>query len=169
MKSQERVMSHDPQNPMFGDLDPVEQLMLEAGEARQAGVYRRTPVDMVALRATAAADAGRGSARPSWFRRHRHAWVGLPVAACLALIAFLGVVHNGQQRPEFATVSAPESGSSLVTQAVAYGPAEMLKSCLTGPGQGPVPPECACADVDGDGDVDLRDFGELQVSRQTGP
>jgi hypothetical protein len=158
-------MSPYSDNPMPGDLDPVEQLMLEAGEARQAGVFRRTSVDLSALKASPKADAGWGAAGSNWFRRHRHAWVGLPVAACLALIAFLGVVHNGEHGSRLVTVSVPESGASLGSQAVAYGPAEMLKSCLTGPGQGPVPPECACADVDGDGDVDLRDFGELQVLR----
>jgi hypothetical protein len=162
-------MNRDPENPMLGDLDPIEQLLLEAAEARQAGVFGRSSVDPSVLGASPLVDAGQGAVRPSWFRRHRHAWVGLPVAACLALIAFLGVVHNGQQGPEFAAVSAPESEPSVATQAVAYAPAEALKSCLTGPGQGPVPPECACADVDGDGDVDLRDFGELQVSRQAGP
>lgn len=162
-------MARDPDNPMLGDLDPVEQLMLEAGEARQAGVFGRTSVDPSMLRTSPIADAVLSTARPNWFRRHRHAWVGLPVAACLALIAFVGVVHNGEHGPEFATVSAPESGASLPTQALAYGPGDVLKSCLTGPGQGPVSPECAYADVDGDGDVDLRDFGELQALRQNGP
>jgi hypothetical protein len=169
MKRLECVMIDNSENPMPGDLDPIERLMLEVGGARQAGVFRRTSVDPSVLRASPISDAALGSARPNWFHRHRHAWVGLPVAACLAVIAFLGVVHHGEPGSDFAAVSAPESGSPLGTHAVAFGPAEMLKSCLTGPGQGPVPPECASADVDGDGDVDLRDFGELQVSRQIGP
>lgn len=36
--------------------------------------------------------------------------------------------------------------------------------CFTGPGGGPVDPECACADFDDDDDVDLADFGGFQLS-----
>jgi hypothetical protein len=40
----------------------------------------------------------------------------------------------------------------------------VFESCVTGSGNGPVPPECACADLDGDQDVDIVDWGRLQAS-----
>ncbi len=38
----------------------------------------------------------------------------------------------------------------------------LFEACATGPGAGPVPPNCARADFDGDGDIDQTDFGRLQ-------
>jgi hypothetical protein len=35
--------------------------------------------------------------------------------------------------------------------------------CFTGPGGGPVSPDCTCTDFDNDDDVDLADFGEFQL------
>jgi len=52
----------------------VKQFIDRAG---RAGVFRRTPVDVAGLL------AARPAAQASWFRRHHHALVGLPVAACL--------------------------------------------------------------------------------------
>ena len=43
-----------------------------------------------------------------------------------------------------------------------------FQTCYTGPGGGPLPPECVCCDCDFDDDVDLADFFCFQVN-YTGP
>jgi hypothetical protein len=43
-----------------------------------------------------------------------------------------------------------------------------MQLCFTGPGGGPVEPECECCDFDDDDDVDLVDFGDFQLAF-TGP
>ncbi len=40
---------------------------------------------------------------------------------------------------------------------------------LTGPGAGPIPPECICLDADNDADIDLHDFAALQEDFGTTP
>ena len=156
-------------NPQSHNLDPIEQIMLEADQAGQAGVFRRTPVDAGSLLA-------RGPAvRASWFRRHHHALVGLPVAACLALVTVLGTLHYGGGPASDMTpvavnqAAGPGSFDAVASQPTLNRQAEVLFSCFTGPGQGPIPSECSSADYDGDGDVDLVDFGEFQLADNTGP
>ena len=152
-------MDHQPHN-----LDPIEQMLLEADRADQAGVFGRTSLDVSAL------VGGRPAAAASWFRRHRQALVGLPVAACLGFVAVVGTLRyaggTASDAPQVAINGAAVPGSfDMRTPQMA----EVLFSCFTGPGQGPISSECASADYDGDGDVDLVDFGVLQLAEDTGP
>ena len=41
---------------------------------------------------------------------------------------------------------------------------DLFQACVTGPGGGPVSPDCACFDFNDDDDVDLLDFAAFQVS-----
>jgi hypothetical protein len=120
------------------NLDPIERLMREASEAHQAGVFSRTPVDEAALAAPA---------RTSWFARHKHALIGLPAAASIAFVAFLGIFPDQKDPP------------------VAL---EELHSCFTGPVRASIGLECGVYDYDNDGDVDLFDFRTFQLSEVQG-
>ena len=151
------------------DLDPIERMMIEADRAGRAGVFRRTPVDAAGLL------AARPAAKASWFRRHHHALVGLPVAACLALVTVLGTLHYGGDAASDLTrvavnqAAAPGPFDTVASQPTLNRQAEVLFTCFTGPGQGPISSECSSADYDGDGDVDLVDFGVFQLADNTGP
>ncbi|UCG15538.1 MAG: hypothetical protein JSV19_09615 [Phycisphaerales bacterium] len=156
-------------NPQPHNLDPIEQMLLEADHAGRAGVFRRTPVDAAGLL------AARQAVKASWFRRHHHALVGLPVAACLALVTVLGTLHYGgdpasdMTRVAVNQAAVPGAFDAVASQPTLTREAEVLFSCFTGPGQGPIPSECSSADYDDDGDVDLVDFGVFQLADNTGP
>ena len=146
------------------NLDLIEQLMLEADQAARAGVFGRTRLE------AAEVEVGRAS----WFRRHRQALVGLPVAACLAFVAVIGTLHHAGNNANDITRVALNTGTSgsfdvATSRAADSRQAEVLFSCFSGPGQGLVSSECKGVDYDSDGDVDLVDFGALQLGDNTGP
>ena len=146
--------------------DWLERLMAEAAQAEQAGVFQPTEIDGAGL-------MGRSASKPSWFRRHQHALVGLPVAACLAFVAVLGTLQYGGPG-SFTSVainhSNPDNNMTSGMSAAA-GPrmTDMLMSCFSGPGREFVSSDCATADLDSDGDVDLADFGAFQLAEASGP
>jgi hypothetical protein len=145
--------------------DWLERLMAEAAQAEQAGVFQATQIETAGL-------LSRPVVRPSWFRRHQHALVGLPVAACLAFVAVLGTLHYGV--PDSltpVTVNGPNGDINMTSNrsaAVGHRTADLLMSCFSGPGREFVSAECAVADLDSDGDVDLADFSAFQLAEASG-
>jgi hypothetical protein len=133
-----------------------ERLIAEARAASEVGVFGRTQVDIADLAA---------APRPSLaVRFYERAMVGLPLAACLAImvgIATWGIQPGTVDRPVILAVN----GSDVEVEPCGI---EMFAHCVSGPGQ-PMAPGCSCADLDRDGDVDLADIGSFQVSRSTVP
>ena len=129
-----------------------DRLIAEAFAADEAGVFASTPVDVAAiLRRPAPSPAIR------WYER---VMVGLPIAACLAIVVGMATMFGGPT----GTTPTPLAGlDSWVASAPAAGlcSMDMVAQCVTGPGR-PVGAECECADLDGDGDVDLSDLGSFQ-------
>ncbi len=154
-------MAHTPHNQ-----DWLERLMAEAAQAEQAGVFQATEIEAASL-------LSRPAVRPSWFRRHQHALVGLPVAACLAFVAVLGTLHYGAPGTFTQVVVNSPTGENNMTSdasaAVGHRTADVLMSCFSGPGRGFLSTECATADLDSDGDVDLADFSAFQLVEASGP
>ncbi|MBN1511495.1 MAG: hypothetical protein JXB13_05730 [Phycisphaerae bacterium] len=146
--------------------DWLERLMAEAAQAERAGVFQATEIEAASL-------LSRPAVRPSWFRRHQHALVGLPVAACLAFVAVLGTLHYGAPGTFTQVVINSPTGENNMTSdtsvAVGHRTADVLMSCFSGPGREFVSTECVTADFDSDGDVDLADFRAFQLAEAFGP
>jgi len=164
------------------NLYKIEDLMREAAEADQAGVFRSTPVEATALMTmlrsasgsaglTGAdlADSGRTDVLPGTPAR-RLRWMAVakivvPLAACVAV--FVGVarltptteplimVDNGGTPPSTSSMLAGGNDSGWID----FG---QFDRCFTGPAIGALGGECAHVDFDSDGDVDFADFGVLQ-------
>ena len=146
------------------NLDQIEQWMLDADQAARAGVFGRSRLEAADVEVV----------RVSWFRRHRQALVGLPVAACLTFVAVIGTLHHAGNNAKDITRVALNTGTSgsfdvATSRAVDSRQADVLFACFSGPGQGLVSSECKGVDYDSDGDVDLVDFGALQLGDKTGP
>jgi hypothetical protein len=141
----------------FNDFD---RLMLEAGQAKRAGVFASTPLDMEALMAE---PVPAGPAR--WYR---HILVGLPLAACIAM--FFGVAtmwRTGSGTGDVllnGTTAVSTFGVATTSPAERCQTLENFRTCFRGP-ETLVDAECRCVDFDGDGDVDLRDMGTFQLNR----
>ena len=90
------------------------------------------------------------------------------MAACLMLVVFLGTYHSMHQSSSDRSLAMTNS-LNLTPETAVAGSVESIGTCFTGPGQGPVAPECACADLDADGDVDLRDMSAIQLQMGRGP
>ncbi len=146
--------------------DWLERLMAEAAQAERAGVFQATEIEAASL-------LSRPAVRPSWFRRHQHALVGLPVAACLAFVAVLGTLHFGVPGTITQVAINDSNGESSMTSntapAAGHRTEDVLMSCFSGPGGGFLSAECAIADLDSDGDVDLADFSAFQLAQASGP
>lgn len=145
------------------DNKSFEQLLLNAVQAEQAGVFDSTPVDAAELLES-------GSARKSGRNRGwlHVARVVTPLAACLGL--WVGFNQTGLWAPVVPVPSVESVGNSLVNgEAICYD-FTMFERCFTGPGSGSASGDCACADLDNDGDVDFADFGRFQrlISPQDG-
>ncbi|MCP4592762.1 MAG: hypothetical protein GY842_18660 [bacterium] len=138
-----------------------DRLMIEAVEAHQAGVFASTPVDIESLVPQPVLQSP-----AAWYR---HALVGLPLAACIAM--FLGVATIWQTANTGTGESMLNGSTSVSTFGASAGTKlegcqnpENFRTCFAGPGV-VVPGDCRCVDFDGDGDVDLRDMGAFQVRR----
>ena len=132
----------------------LELLIAETRLAGHAGVFRQTELDMASLLETP---------RPSRLVRfYERAVVGLPIAACLAI-----VVGIATMKPESANVTKPTPLATLSHPATGQAKYELcsmdiIAQCVAGPNT-PAVGECMCADLDSDGDVDLRDLGSYQL------
>ena len=138
--------------------DELECLISQVRELEEAGVFKRTPVQVASL------VQGDRAQRP---RRLTHRlFVGLQVAAGLGLVLGLAAVW----RAGVATTTPSGLGNSSgmqVVSAINAGRGEqarMLARCFTGPAGGLLGNDCRCVDFDSDGDVDLADYGAFQVS-----
>ncbi|MHC4610364.1 MAG: hypothetical protein ACYS7M_08455 [Planctomycetota bacterium] len=136
--------------------DELEQLIAEAQDLEQAGVFKRTPVNVASLVETHGV-----SRRP---RLTHRLFVGLQVAACLGLVVGLATMWRaGSSSPGPAGLT----NSSDLEVAGAWGGlhcerVETLKRCFSGPAGDSLGEECKCVDFDDDGDVDLADYGAFQ-------
>lgn len=142
--------------------DELERLIAELQEFEQAGVFKRTPVDVAAV---VEADGGR---RPGLTHR---LVVGLQVAACVGLVVGLVAVWRVGQ-PSDRLVGLTESSGTEVAAAIGALRSERiatLAGCFSGPAGGPLGEECSCVDYDGDGDVDLADYGAFQRAYTQSP
>ena len=134
--------------------DEFEDLLREAHEAEQAGVFRPTQVDIGGL-------VSRPVRSPS-LRLYRLVLAGVPMAACVALFLGLAAFWNAGNPS-----SRNPNGNASVRHPVADPAArcealENLRACFSGPGI-PAGSDCQCGDKDADGDVDLRDLGMFQM------
>ena len=143
------------------DNNAIEQMMLEIVDARRAGVFGRTSVDIAALLSDIAEPR-----KVTWLSRHRHAMMGMSAAACLGIIVTLGTLQSPQNQTATIAIPVVNTSGSVASAPVVCYTADNLTGCLTGPGNA-VSPECSCADIDNDGDVDLQDFRELQLASGT--
>ena len=139
----------------------LERLIAEVHAAREAGVFNRTNLDVAALNAAVLADPP----APSWgVRFYERALVGLPLAACLAIVIGIGSMIGGPTGNKIGSV-APSPLAALDTNGEPYAVEShgigFIAGCFSGPGE-PVAPGCGSADLDRDGDVDLIDFGSYQ-------
>lgn len=142
-------------------------LVAEAIDAEAAGVFTPTELDMAAVMDVQAGTRAVGSSQRS--RRHalfarfvEKAMVGLPLAACVAIV--VGIASMSVRL-------SPDSGSFVMLGsngldskglgAMQACDMQVFARCLTGPGQA-VPADCGCVDLDDDGDVDLSDMGSYQ-------
>jgi hypothetical protein len=138
----------------------LERLIAEARAAERAGVFGRTRLDVSALVGGSSLEADR-PVSPRLIRFYERALVGLPLAACVAIVIGIASMHGG---PMGEAVSSPvavlerggDSSSSVELCSV-----EFIAGCVAGPGA-PVTADCGCADLDRDGDVDLLDLGSYQ-------
>lgn len=129
-------------------LDPLEQMLGELGEAEGAGVFRRTFVNSASLV---------GGARPRirLFGTRKLAWI--PAAACVMLAIGVGTLA-------LKSGVAPIGGfAQFVGNVSPAVPGELIgfHECLGGPG-GAAVNGCLVHDYDSDGDVDLADFTAYQ-------
>jgi hypothetical protein len=129
----------------------LERLIAQVRSAEQAGVFSRTPVDVVALLDRPVAS------RPV---RRLYEWtlVGLPLAACLAIVVGMTAMFAGSDG--VSRMAAPMATHPASTPGMPLSP-EAILECVTGPGM-QVSPECSAADLDHDGDVDLLDYSSFQ-------
>ncbi|MCK4661156.1 MAG: hypothetical protein KAV82_16670 [Phycisphaerae bacterium] len=140
--------------------DEFDRLMLDLAEARQAGVFDATPIEVESLMAPPVL-----SGPAHWYR---HVLVGLPLAACIAM--FFGVATLWKASSETGnrvitgTAAISSFGSSMTTPIEQCQTMDDLRTCFRGPGI-LVDGGCRCADFDGDGDVDLRDMGAFQLDQ----
>ena len=142
--------------------DELERLIAELQEFEQAGVFKRTPVDVAAV---VEADGGR---RPGLTHR---LFVGLQVAACVGLVVGLVAVWRVGQ-PSDRLVGLTNSSSTELATAIGALRSERIKTlarCFSGPAGVSFGEECSCVDFDGDGDVDLADYGAFQRAYTQSP
>jgi hypothetical protein len=132
--------------------DELGRLIAQVCELEQAGVFKRTPVNVDSLA------AGDPAERP---RRLTHRlFVGMQVAACVALVIGVAAVWRAGMPTTGPTGMANSSGADLISGTSVVP--QMVHQCLTGPTGGPLSADCQSADFDRDGDVDLEDYGVYQ-------
>ncbi len=137
-----------------GQLDAIEDALLELGAVEQARVFDRTRVEPSEL--PSRVDPAE---RPSAFRRGMLRWV--PVAAAVGMVAFVG---TSMFRPGAAPV---EPLGVADTEAVAdkdKGCAGSFVDCFTGPKSAALADACTAYDYDGDSDVDMFDWRILDLN-----
>ena len=148
-------MLHEP-----AQFDEFDRLMLYMVEAKRAGVFDSTPIDVECL-ATEPVPVGTAH----W---SRHVLVGLPLAACIAMffgVATLWEVGSGTGDGFMnGTTAVSTLGGTAALPVERCQNLENFRNCFSGPGV-LVDGNCRCVDFDGDGDVDLRDVGALQLNR----
>lgn len=143
-----------------GQFDEFERLMLDTAEAKQAGVFHSTPIDVESL----VGESGRVGAT-HWYR---HVLVGLPLAACIAMFFGVATLWEAGSRTgdgfSNGTTAVSTLGGAAASPAGRCQNMENFQTCFRGPGV-LVGGDCRCVDFDGDGDVDLRDMGAFQLNR----
>jgi hypothetical protein len=133
------------------DNSGLEQLIAQVRSAELAGVFARSRVDVQALMA-------RPVARRPMHRVYEWSLVGLPLAACLAIVVGMATMFVGS--PSHLAPS-PLTRMDASADQTAVLSAEMISDCVTGPGMH-VSDACTTADLDHDGDVDLLDYSSFQ-------
>ena len=139
-----------------------EALLAEAHAADAAGVFQRSTVDAAALLSVPVQTTKAGRSRLAMFLDR--AAVGLPVAACLAIM--VGITTSSLQDSSVVSSMPLAMNTNGVggVEAQLFGPdlqMEVMVQCFSGPGQS-ASDSCEHADLDLDGDVDLVDFGQYQ-------
>ena len=136
-----------------GQLDAIEDALLELGAVEQARVFDRTRVEPGELLKVDPAE------RLSAFRRGVLRWV--PVAAAVGMVAFVG---TSMFRPGV----GPGGPLGVAdTKAVAdkdKGCAGEFVDCFTGPNSAALADACTAYDYDGDSDVDMFDWRILDLN-----
>jgi hypothetical protein len=131
----------------------VELLIAEARAAGDAGVFRRTDLDYASLLE---------QPRPSRLVRfYERAIVGLPIAACLAIVVGIAATEDRSSTGSKPTPLASLHHSATTQAGYSLCSMDLIAECVAGPNT-PATGECACADLDRDGDVDLSDLGSYQ-------
>ena len=142
-------------SPM-SDNTNLERLIAEARAANEAGVFARSRLDVSGLVEKPA---------PSRVVRfYEWALVGLPLAACLAIVIGIASMRGGPMEGSMGVAPSPLAVLERAGEPEVVGEfcsVEVIARCVAGPGS-PVAAECGCADLDSDGDVDLLDWSSYQ-------
>lgn len=135
-------------NEPFEQLDSLERDLLDLHAAEEAGVFRPTQVDRVALLRSAR------SRRFSSFRSYR---VLVPIAACFVMVVSVWSIMFHTEVDSVNGVASMVANNSTAGDLGAG-----IQACVSGPGS-MEDASCSAYDYDSDGDVDLMDFSRHQM------